>query len=74
MMNLEKIRRDTARRLFEAGEKIYVLPCKVRLDNFWMEPTAIINEGNSLNSIIAMYEYQVCNKELGRHVKFYKEV
>lgn len=73
MKKLEKVNRSIARELFEAGEKVYILPCKVRLDSLLMEPTAIINEGNSLNSIIALYEYKVCNQKLGRHVKFYKE-
>ena len=76
MLNLEKVRRDTARRLFESGERIYLLPCKVRLGNPWINPMrASKNEDtNSFDNIVSLYEYWNCGSELGKRVSFYKEV
>lgn len=76
MMNFEKITRPTARKLFEAGEKIYLLPCKVRLGNPWINPMrASKNEDtNSFDNIVSLYEYWNCGFELGKRVAFYKEV
>lgn len=76
MMNLEKITRPVARRLFESGERIYLLPCKVRVGNPWINPMrASKNEDtNSFDNIVSLYEYWNCDSELGKSVSCYREV
>lgn len=74
--NLVKITINTARKLFDAGETVYLLPNKVRLGNAWIFPFAVNtnnSSGHSFDNIINSYSYYNCNKEVGNSVAFYKE-
>ena len=74
--NLVKITNKTARKLFDAGETIFLLPNKVRLGNAWIFPFAVNSNnsgGHSFDNIIDSYSYYNCNKEVGNSVAFYKE-
>ena len=52
---MKKINITTARKLFNKGEKIYVLPNKVVLGNPWVSPSSIekINDETCEDSINA---------------------
>lgn len=66
----------TARKLFDAGKTVYLLPNKVRLGNPWILPFAVSKEsaqGHSLENILDSYSYYNCNKETGNGIAFYKE-
>ena len=74
MLGLVKINKRTAKKLFEVGETIYMLPNKVRKNNPWILPHAINRlcyGGDSFESIVNAYRYYSCNMELGNTVKFY---
>ena len=73
-LNLVKITKPTAQKLFNAGETVYLLPNKVRLGNEWILPFAINDsEGITFDKHINSYAYYNCNKETGTVVAFYKE-
>lgn len=66
----------TARKLFDAGKTVYILPNKVRLGNPWILPFAVnknSSQGHSLENILDSYSYYNCNKETGNGIAFYKE-
>lgn len=78
-INVKRINKKTARRLFYEGKKIYLLPCNVRLNNMWIEPQAIqkidFEESETLfDYIVNCYELYTCNyQELGRYASYYIE-
>ena len=66
----------TARKLFDAGKTVYLLPNKVRLGNPWILPFAVNknnSQGHSLENVLDSYSYYNCNKETGNGIAFYKE-
>lgn len=71
----KRINKAMARRLFNNGTPVYILPCKVRLDNAWFKP-AMINRNNldneSFEKIINAFEYYNCSyNELGKYASYY---
>lgn len=68
---MKKIDIITARKLFNKGEKIYVLPDKVALDNPWVSPSSIekINDETFDYIINAYCAYM--QRELGTCCAFY---
>lgn len=70
-----RISKAMARKLFNNGTPVYILPCKVRLDNAWFKP-AMINRNNldneSFEKIVNAFEYYNCNyNELGKYASYY---
>lgn len=74
---LIRVNRTKARRLYNAGFPVYMLPCKTRLDNSWIKPARMIKESinyisnDGFNTIVARndsfetvenaYSYYNCN-------------
>lgn len=74
--NLVKTTISAARKLFDKGETVYLLPNKVRLGNAWISPFAVNKnntQGHSLENVLDSYSYYMCNKETGTGIAFYKE-
>ena len=74
----------TAKKLFEAGAFIRIVPNKMRPDNMWgfyadikkMDSNSIqmmddIRYCNDFNFIIDNYSYYNCNNETGNYLHFY---
>lgn len=68
----QKVNKAIARRMFRAGFKVYVLPCKVRFDNMWMPPF-LLQKDDTFDRIVSEYEYRNCNAELGYYCSYYVE-
>ena len=71
-----RVNRKTARRLYEAGKTIYLLPCKMRIDNHWTEPAPanIETDGHgNFEKLENAYSYYNCNNEVGRYIAFFAE-
>ena len=52
--------------------EIYVLPCKVRINNIWMSPYKIVaNSYDKFQDECSKYMYYNCNSELGEHLNYY---
>lgn len=69
-----KITKTQARKRFEKGEQIFVLPNKIRFDNIWMQPfhfTKAQIEPDDFDTVINCYEYYNCNSETGKRCAYY---
>ena len=76
MESYNKINKPTARKMYNLGCSIMLLPCKVRLDNEWVKPTTISlfdseYDINEFNRAVNDYEYYNCNAELGYYAHYY---
>ena len=84
-MNYKRINKPTARRMFNKGYSIKLLPCKVSEnvltgvphDYDWIEPIEIPlqisghHEMNKFDRSVNEYEYYNCNAELGYYAHYY---
>lgn len=66
----KRITKGVARKLFNKGHDVYVLPCNVRLDSIWVSPTLIPKEYD-FDKVINEYTYYNCNRELGTYCSYY---
>ena len=75
-MNLKKIRKPTAKKVFEEGKSVYLLPCKMQLNNSWLQPVRIVKGLNCEDFDVAVnsFEYYNCTNETGKYTHFYEEV
>ena len=71
-----KIDKRKARKLYNRGEDVYLLPCKVRPGGMWIEPFLINtrnSEGRNFESLVNEFEFYNCSSETGRSASFYME-
>ena len=69
-----RIRKDVARRLFDQGRIIYLMPSKIVPSDSdpWIKPYPINNRaGENFDDIVNRYEYYNCNYELGYYTNFW---
>lgn len=75
--NYTRISKATARKLYNAGEEICILPCKMNPENMWWKPMVLqIDEENgaSFDGVVNAATFYNCNYETGYYLAFYKEV
>ena len=81
-MNYKKINKPTARKMYNCGFPIYLIPCKCRFvdpdsdDKFWITPVKISildceEEQNKFDRTVNAFEYYNCNVELGYYSAYY---
>lgn len=80
-MNYKKVNKPTARKLYNNGLTIYLLPCKVSdtaltSKNSWVSPVEIslfacAHSANKFDRTVNEYEYYNCNAELGYYASYY---
>ena len=80
-MVYKKINKPTARKLYNNGITIYLLPCKVSetaltSKNSWVSPVEIslftcTHSANKFDRTVNDYEYYNCNAELGYYASYY---
>ena len=83
-MNYKRINKPTARRMFNKGYSVQLLPCKVSENVFKVSkeyyigvlPTEISlstssQEANHFDRTVNEYEYYNCNAELGYYAHYY---
>ena len=60
-----------ARKLFDSGERVYVVPCNCHVKSQFCVP---VNNTICLNfdSWLCQFEFYNCNKELGKKPYYYK--
>lgn len=70
---LRKINKLTARKIFNEGHKVFLIPCKCRTNSVWQTGCWIDNTtfDRSFDSIVDEFEYYNCNKELGTYSAYY---
>ena len=83
-MNYKRINKPTARKMFNRGYTLYLLPCKVSdsvvtntpHDYDWLRPLEISlptsnHEANQFDRTVNEFEYYNCNAELGYYAHYY---
>jgi len=76
-MNVTKVNKTQARKMYEQGKSLYLLPSKVGfcLNAPFMAPYEISKQScnnEDFDKIVNTYAYYNCNQELGRTVSYYK--
>jgi hypothetical protein len=70
--NAKAINRTQAKRLFDKGELIYIIPNYLMLNNKWILPGVLTNTKlDSFETQIANYATVNCNAIFGKTVHFY---
>ena len=72
---MKKIRKNTARKLYNMGKSIIILPCKCRPGSMWLHGFEIKKTApqNDFDRLINEFEYYNCNAETGRYTAYYAE-
>ncbi len=73
---LKQINRRKAKRLFENGVEIFVVPCKMRLHSQWSSPCITdcdAHENKSFNSFVNEFEYYNCTNVSGLYPQYFTE-
>ena len=73
-----RISKQAARRMYEAGETVYLVPCRFVPGNCW----GLMYDANYYNwnkcepfdTVVNAFEYYNCNRETGRYTAFYRKV
>jgi hypothetical protein len=68
----KRVTARVAKREFNVGREVLLLPVKARFNNKWIPPFEV-SQSNSqaFESIKKAYEYSNCNHELGTYCKYY---
>lgn len=73
---MKKIRKNTARKLFNEGRELIITPCKCNPHGAWLTGFTICKntlENSDFDRLINEFEYYNCNSELGKYTAFYTE-
>lgn len=71
-----KVNRKQARKQYNNGGTVYVLPCKTRFENAWILPLKMSRKlllNDEFDTVVNCYEYYNCNSETGKYAAFYTE-
>ena len=76
---IKQINKTQAKKVYEAGETVYLLPCFCNIDGIWMSLCPINKAnavwwGDSFESDVLSFTYYNCCAELGKYPIFFKEV
>ncbi len=69
----KKVTKTTAKKLFNAGKAIYLLPCKANINSIWFTPYRVKNTDNTenkndfFNYLVNSFEYYNCTNETGKY-------
>lgn len=79
-----RISKPAARKAYQAGETVYIIPCKMRPDNMYMPAMAISCKPSqdkstveipscaaTFDSRVNAFEYYNCSPETGNYTAFY---
>ncbi len=72
-LNYTRINKPEARKLYNLGRPIVVLPCKANPNSPWFSNSTVSKEsGRDFNTLVNEFIYYNCNtSELGRRPAFY---
>ena len=71
-----KIRKNKARKLFNEGYELIIIPCNCSPNGVWFKGFRICKtnlENSDFDRLINEFEYYNCNSELGRYTHYYIE-
>lgn len=71
-MELRKVYKQTAKKAYNEGKEVYLLPSKVPLGNSYIFPVRICKtDGQEFEKLVNAFEYYNCNKEVGTYASYY---
>lgn len=68
---MKKINKITAKKLFNSGKKIYLIPARASLSSVWIKPMAITKRSGTFNKLLNSFEYYNCHAPFGKYAWFY---
>ena len=72
---MKRVNKSVARKLFNLGKDIFMIPCKANPHSPWTGFAVINNsEGDVFDKIVNAYEYYNCNSEMGYYPHYYVEM
>lgn len=66
-----QIRKDVARKKFNNGERIFIIPCNMRVCSNYQFCYFDNNEVKDFDKFVNGFEWYNCNNELGKYSKFF---
>lgn len=74
-MDVQKIRKDTARRAFKAGYEVSLLPSKCCIGSMWFSGVRIQKDFSDMDfdQCVNSFEYYNCCSELGYTARYYMD-
>lgn len=77
--NLRQVNKQTAKKAYEAGQTVYLLPSNCGFVNPWINPSPMRQEdeqwsSDNFNSRVNEYQYYNCNYGTGYYPHYYVEV
>ena len=70
-LSLERVSKRTARRRYNNGEPIIILPVKCYSEQFAFETEKNYNKIRTFDNLVTEFEYYNCNCECGYYAAFY---
>jgi len=73
-IKFDMVNKTKAKRLFNEGKDVWILPSNMRIDNIWIQP-ALLNKKNGVDfdTLVNGYMYYNCNNETGKNVHYFVE-
>lgn len=68
-----RVDKRIARKEFDAGGVVYLVPCKANPCSYWVGLIGICKESAGFDTVINEFEYYNCNTELGKRAAYYVE-
>lgn len=69
----ERITKTKARKIYENGGGVYIIPAKCYPAGVWVSAMVLPN-GRAFDSVVNEYTYYNCNNFLGKYPAFYKRM
>ena len=76
-ITIEQVQKRTAKKLFDAGETIFLQSCNMDPFGVWSTCHGITKEradGDTFEAIVNSFEYYNCTAETGLYTTFYKRI
>ena len=73
-LQLLKVNRTHAEKLYNSGHTVYFHPCRMRLNNMWqspMEAQRTTDRPEAFNVVESQYRYYNCDTERGRYPSYF---
>lgn len=71
----KRINKAKARKEYNNGNVVFILPCKVRFNNAWIQPRIVSKDfydSEDFDKIVNAYEYYNCQyNETGKYASYY---
>lgn len=77
VVHLQQISKPVAKRLYEAGKRIWLHPCKMSLSNPWQSPCDIQKPNQfpvSFDCMVNDYRYHNCCSQRGTYPHYFQEI